>query len=643
MARQLAWPVMASLGLLTMASWLISIHPLTSLWSAMVALAIAGITAYRPHWGLTMLLALLPGASLSIWSGWRATDEFDVLLLLVLGGAYAGEAWVATRRPGQQGPLARQAPWWRDMPLSVRLAGLAVLLTWAVSAWRGWLDAGGVMPDMLWGDYESAGNVWRVSKSMVGLLLLAPWLVMLYRRSPARAVRSAHMGMLMGLILVCTLAVWERAVYVGVWDLSSDYRTTAWFWEMHVGGGAIDVYLALTAPYAWWAVWRARSVWHWSLAAALMMVVVYVIVTTYSRGVTGVFVGSSILLWYVWKRTPEAKTMVASWRGPAAKGLGIAIVLEAVCLLSGGRVMSDRFSHASVDAVGRWTHWQSLYGIVAKREDWWLGVGQGRLVAHQVVQASASALPGRIGAPTTADGATLRLHGPDAANANLAGRFALMRRVALPKAPQLVTLTLRADLATQVRFSVCERHLLYPIRCQVATGTVVPGGTRTYRWPLAGDAFDVEGLSEYREGMAMLDILQPDRTVEVVSWGIRSISERGTSQHADFSSGMDRWNFVSSGYFRPWHADNLYLELWVERGLLGSIAYIALMLAALWTAFQRWRLGHSWLLPIMGGLVSLMALGCVISVIELPRLAFLHGCMLLMASLWGGLLHDRNA
>ena len=55
------------------------------------------------------------------------------------------------------------------------------------------------------------------------------------------------------------LVLGERAAYPGLLDFSQPYRTTAAFWEMHVGGGAIDAYLALATPFAVWALISARS------------------------------------------------------------------------------------------------------------------------------------------------------------------------------------------------------------------------------------------------------------------------------------------------------------------------------------------------------------------------------------------------
>ena len=96
MSRRTPWPVAvqaaAALSMWVLALGLIGIHPLLSLPWGLVAAGVAILSEVRPYWGLMALLGLLPVASLSIWSGWRVTDEFDVLLLLILGGGYAHEA-----------------------------------------------------------------------------------------------------------------------------------------------------------------------------------------------------------------------------------------------------------------------------------------------------------------------------------------------------------------------------------------------------------------------------------------------------------------------------------------------------------------------------------------------------------------------
>ena len=632
-----------ALTLLGLAAWLISIHPFSSPAWVVGALCLGLLAAYRPDWGLFALLALLPVASLSIWSGWRVTDEFDVLLLLIVGGGYVHQVWCPeVRSPRCLGPNSKpMSPNGRPVAWLLRLAWAGVMVTGAVSAWRGWLDAGAARPDLLFGGDDSTGNVWRVAKSMVALMLAAPWLRALYRESPGRAIRSLQRGMLWGLILVCALAVWERAVYIGLWDLSSDYRITAWFWEMNVGGGAIDVYLALAFPFAWWALWRAKPVWQWLLAAALMVVLVYVVVTTYSRGVAGVFVGGSVLMWFWRRHTPQAVAERGTWHAPAQRWLVAGLLAEALLLVGAGQLASDRLSSSAADVQSRWAHWQSMHGLLKERSDWWWGIGQGRLPARHSAMVSGPALPGHVMALPASQ--AVRLYGTDTSE-ELSGRFALAQRVPLEPGSHVVRLTVRATQATQLRFRLCERHLLYDIRCQEAVGTVEAGPARIHEWALTGSNLAPEpGLARYREGMAMLTVMQVNRAVDVFSWDIREASSDRVWHRADFSDGFNGWYFVSTGYFRPWHADNLIMELWVERGLLGCVAFLALMASSFWILYRRWRQGEAWLLPVLGGLVSFMVLTCVISVTELPRLSFLVGIFLLISSLWGDVWDDASA
>ena len=43
--------------------------------------------------------------------------------------------------------------------------------------------------------------------------------------------------------------LWERLAFTDLLNFSSDYRVTGLFWEMHIGGAALDGFLALTVPF----------------------------------------------------------------------------------------------------------------------------------------------------------------------------------------------------------------------------------------------------------------------------------------------------------------------------------------------------------------------------------------------------------
>jgi hypothetical protein len=112
--------------------------------------------------------------------------------------------------------------------------------------------------------YEDPLNSLRIGKSLLLALLLLPSLRSLLQAAPALAVRGYRRGMAMGLGLVSLAVLGERAAYPGLLDFSTPYRSTALFWEMHVGGAGLDAFLALTVPFVvHLLVYRPADPWHW--------------------------------------------------------------------------------------------------------------------------------------------------------------------------------------------------------------------------------------------------------------------------------------------------------------------------------------------------------------------------------------------
>ncbi len=73
----------------------------------------------------------------------------------------------------------------------------------------------------------------------------------------------------------------------------------------------------------------------------------------------------------------------------------------------------------------------------------------------------------------------------------------------------------------------------------------------------------------------------------------------------------------------PWHIDNLYLELLIERGLLGLLLGGALVATALWQLVLG-SARHQPLAPYLAASLSgVLLVGLVSSVMDVPRVAFL--------------------
>jgi hypothetical protein len=247
--------------------------------AAVASFVMWGAISYRwPFAWLFVIPALLPISGFATWTGWFAFEELDLLVLGAASGGYARLAFA----PGAGSPGERASSAWPSLAATI-LTGLFAA-SCAISLYRGIADAGGLSFDWI-GSYDSAMNSLRLCKTFASALLLWPLLQLAFRRDQDRAVHSLAAGIAVGLGGVCLAALWERAAFADVLDFSSDYRTTALFWEMHVGGAALDGFLALTVPFAVWELRGKPGPLRFGLALALVALAAYACLTTFSRGV----------------------------------------------------------------------------------------------------------------------------------------------------------------------------------------------------------------------------------------------------------------------------------------------------------------------------------------------------------------------
>jgi len=272
-------------------------HPLSApvAWGGSALLAL-GVAAWPGLW-LLGLPAWVPVIGLAPWTGWITFEEADLIVLAVAAGGYG--RWAL--EPSRRGRDARQ------MPAGLGWAWLLVLL-WtadvALATARGVADAGG----WAWAWYEGYRgpmNALRLAKPTLALWLLLPlWLHAANARSKGapgtahqRAVDRLTWGLALGHGLTALVCLAERLAYTGLLNFSTDYRSTGPFWEMHVGGAALDGFLALTFPFALRLWWRGRGRWARVLGGAITLLGAYACVTTFSRIVyLAVPMGAALML-----------------------------------------------------------------------------------------------------------------------------------------------------------------------------------------------------------------------------------------------------------------------------------------------------------------------------------------------------------
>jgi hypothetical protein len=309
---QAAVSILISLTALAAGLFIAAHHPLSP-WAMMAGCLIAlALCARFDHAWLLLLPALLPIIDLAPWTGWLSFEEFDILALGAAAGAWLRHGWA----PG----AAARARSSRVMLILVA----TYLLLLGIAFTRGIADAGGF--DFGWFQgYEGSMNSVRLMKSFILAALFAPLLGRVSSRLNPQGVQLLGWGMALGLATVSLAAIWERVAFPGLLNFSADYRTTALFWEMHVGGAALDGFLMLTLPFAVLLMLRGKRVGQWLPAGLILGLGIYASLTTFSRGVYLAMAASLAIL---------ALLMIGSSR-EAVRGKTVIIGLVSALILAG--------------------------------------------------------------------------------------------------------------------------------------------------------------------------------------------------------------------------------------------------------------------------------------------------------------------
>ena len=296
--------------------WLALHHPLApALAMTGVLLLAAAQAACAPLW-LVALPALLPWLGLAPWTGWLMAEEMDLAVLAVAAGAYLRwAAWPGPRVRASRGSRLMRA--WGLLLLGLWTASVLVAMQ------RGAVDAGGWSAGW-WQGYREPLNALRLAKPTLAVWLLLPLWWQVQQRPGCRAADHLTRGLAMSLAGTTVWCLWERQAYPGLLNFATDYRTTGPFWEMHVGGAALDVWLALTLPFALRLWWTARSPGSWAGAAVIVLGGVYAGLTTFSRIVyVALPVGVGLMLWLRHRQAPTAPAGPGRAAGlPVAAGTG---------------------------------------------------------------------------------------------------------------------------------------------------------------------------------------------------------------------------------------------------------------------------------------------------------------------------------
>ena len=565
----LRWAAAASLGL-ALAAVVVHVASGSPLAAAtVVGVAVCAVVVWRQPAAMLLLVpALLPLLDLAPWTGRFVWDEFDLLMTVGLAVGY----W---RTPAAATSNATPTPAFTLWRAAFVMLVLSFAISGLIGAWPlAWPDASSLA------SYSGGANVFRIVKGVVWAALF----IGLARRlaSGGHAIGPPFaVGTVFGLLGVVTFVLWERAAFVGLFDLQSSYRVTGPFAAMHRGGAFVECYLAVATTLAAAAWLDFRGAWLRIAGAMLLAGAAYATAVTFSRNGYVAF-GLALGLFALVEILRGARTAKVGGSKALAPLLALVIVASVGAPVLLGPFAQERLARWQQDLTLRQAHWADALGM---RDDGLrtgvFGMGVGRFPDLHFWRSREASHASTVRVERDGDRRILRLGG---------GAPTYVDQFVSPDADRAYTLSarLRANVpSAALTVSVCKKWMLTSSNCSqvVVHSAAVPGAWVHADVPLPLDPAATTGwgpqpLKLALHSPAMGVVLDID-TVE-----LRAADGSDLIDNGGFERGLDRWHF-STDIDPPWHIHSLPLTVLFDQGWFGALAWVALLATALVSGARR--------------------------------------------------------
>lgn len=589
-------------------------YPLMPSFLAVFVFGYAYALFRNPLIGLFALPALLPLMDFAPWTGRFFFDEFDLIVLSTIMAFIISPTLYVERFP-----VFRF--------LDYFIVGLFLLLL-GISLIIGLTPFPEIDPNSF-SNYYSHYNAIRVAKGFLWGLLLSPYLIRLLRTENGRKYFTS--GFLVGLGGLAIFSIFERWVFPGLFDFSTDYRINGLFSTMHTGGGHIESYLALTMPFIAVLVLSDKRVVLASVGTILLFALsLYTLLMTFSRGgVIGVAVGFLVLLvgifWH-FSRLHQFKVIPLL----VVVALSSAIVATLAIPVFKGDLMQQRISVAEKDSQTRHQHLAAAIDMMDSdivTRLFGMGLGSFPRTFYWSNQEDAHPATYRINSEDSNQ--YLALQGGDAL---FMGQYISLA----PNQRMKLSMDVRSpEQNATLSVPICEKSLQYSFRC--VSVEIDVASTQWQHVEKEIDNADVGAASPDIAGgwltrpvqLALYAGGNMQKIVEVDNLSLLDAKGKNLIANGDFSAGTDRWYFSTEKH-NPWHIFNIWVHVLFDMGWFGLSAFVLLMAYVYYRLLKSLR--HDMYAPVLlSSFTGFLIIGYVDSPFDAPRLSFLFFMLVIFA------------
>jgi VanZ family protein len=598
-----------AIPLLVVAAALAWAYPLGS-WQAPVALTVWVALLWRwPMLWFVLLPAILPSLDLGPWTGWIAISEADIAVLATL-------AVLLLRAPPSRRDLWRDDRTWLFPRLVLALATVA----WLIGMLRGFsmtadFPGGSDNPYLTW------LNTVRLAKPFLCALALLPFM-RARQREHGDAALLFSVGMLVGLALVGLAALAERTAFTSLADIHSDFRVTATFSSMHLGGGHIGAYLAFAMPFMIVCLLRPRL---WTVVSLILLLPLsgYALAVTFARTAYVAAFGSMMTTGFAWIIALRRRRNKLDWLGGALIAGAVAMAL--IAGLNTG-FMRSRLLTILPDLATREGNWDAGLGLRDRGlAPFLLGMGTGSYPRLAALRSPPDQQPGTY---------VVRHDGGETYLATMFGfKFYFGQKVPVAHdTTYTVMFDMRAPVpGSSLAVSLCSKLLLYSADCHDLR--VVANQSEVWQH-VAAPLLSPIPRGRLPAPVELSFATGPGEVLDLAHVQLVGSDGRNVVVNGDFADGTARWFFTSDNHL-VWRMKDVYLATWFDGGVLGASALLLLFATALAGAANAIRRGDPMGAPIVGALLAIFLCGVFDNVFEAPRVALLFDLAAMLGLMLG--------